>query len=197
MQQLLDNQNHMVQLMSKIMANNSINTGKPLSHYGNMDFNGDAMTGPRACKSCGEIGHLSKECTDEWPHCDTNYPDEGCPMIQVSCFLCEGTNHIPTQCHLYLMVQKANEQVKKGIHQAFKEEKDLRHITCYTCKNQGHYSHSCPEKRDGDEVKPESYQNGLTTPAKMEDEARLRTHPHTSKVTTKCCYSCEEEGHFL
>ena len=28
------------------------------------------------------------------------------------------------------------------------------------------------------------------------DEAKITTHPYTSKVTTKCCYSCEEEGHF-
>ena len=46
---------------------------------------------------------------------------------------------------------------------------------CYQCKNTGHHTNDCPEKKD---------------------EAKLTTHPYTSKATTKRCYSCEEEGHY-
>ena len=31
---------------------------------------------------------------------------------------------------------------------------------------------------------------------KVENKGRIKTQPNTSKCTTKCCYSCEEEGHF-
>ena len=101
-QQLLNNQTQMVQLMAR--NNNQI----PQVDVG-IEIRDNKMAGPRACKICGEIGHLSKECPDERPHCDTNYPDEGYAITQVTCFLCEGTNHIPTQCQLYPMVQEISQ----------------------------------------------------------------------------------------
>ena len=63
----------------------------------NKELEGMIDTSLKACKACGEIGHLSKECPDEWPHFD-DYPTE------VTCFLCEGNNHVPVQCQLYPMV---------------------------------------------------------------------------------------------
>ena len=95
MQQMLDNQTQLVQMIAQYMARN--NNNLPQMEDGHKDNKENVMIGPRACKIYGEIGHSSKECHDEWPHCEANYLDEGHPMTQITCFLCEGTNHIPAQ----------------------------------------------------------------------------------------------------
>jgi hypothetical protein len=33
-------------------------------------------------------------------------------MAQVTCFLCNGTNHVPAECYLYPSVQQMNQQAK-------------------------------------------------------------------------------------
>ena len=58
----------------------------------NKELEGKMDTSLKACKACGEIGHLTKECPDEWPHCD-DYP------TGVTCFLCEGNNHVTSSHH--------------------------------------------------------------------------------------------------
>ena len=37
-------------------------------------------------------------------------------------------------------------------------KKDLSHIKCYKCKNMGHYSSGCPEKKDIEAAKPNPFQ---------------------------------------
>ena len=49
---------------------------QPLMGSSNKKLEEEIDTSLKACKACGEIGHLSKECPDELPHCDANYPTE-------------------------------------------------------------------------------------------------------------------------
>ena len=86
---------------------------QPLVGSGNRKLEDEMVTTLKACKACGEIGHLFKECPDEWPHGDTDIPTEEYPT-QVTCFLCEGNNHVPAQCQLYPMVLQVSQQVKEG-----------------------------------------------------------------------------------
>jgi hypothetical protein len=71
----------------------------------------------QACKIYGEIGHTFKECHEQCPYYDTSHPIEKCPMDQFTCFLCNGINHVPTECNLYPMVQRMNQQAKDGLCQ--------------------------------------------------------------------------------
>uniref|UniRef100_A0A0E0KZT0 CCHC-type domain-containing protein n=1 Tax=Oryza punctata TaxID=4537 RepID=A0A0E0KZT0_ORYPU len=63
----------------------------------------------KACTNYEEVGHIASRCTHT---ClcgeDTHLPDE-CPMQKVTCFLCEGTYHVPMDCQLNLVLAKANE----------------------------------------------------------------------------------------
>ena len=80
---------------------------------GNKESQGSTWIKPSACKSCGEIGHTSKECHDEWPHGAARHQTKGCFTRQISCFLCVATNHIPKQCQLYPIVEQVRQQVQE------------------------------------------------------------------------------------
>jgi hypothetical protein len=102
-QQVLDNHSWIVQMMSQIMA--SANSSLPQDDLGGRSAKVNVEVTQRACKGCGEIGHASKDCRGECPYYDVSHPVEECPMSQVTCFLCEGTNHIPAECKFYSTVQ--------------------------------------------------------------------------------------------
>jgi hypothetical protein len=154
MQKLLDEHSRIVQMMSQIMA--STNNNLPQNDHGSKEPRDDAEITLRACKICGEIGHTSKECHEQCNYCDTSHPIEECPMAQVNCFLCNGTNHVPTECYLYPTVQQMNQQAKYGLCQLLgKAHEDRR--------------------------------------SKMKVETKVMETAHD--ITTKCCFSCGEEGH--
>ena len=112
---------------------------------------------PRACKICGELGHSYEGHQDACPYCEEIHLGEECPTAQVTCLVCEGTDHYPVQCHLYTMTQQVIQQQKewmKKIIQEFKEapveeeRKNLSEIQCYRCRNMGHYANMCPELKE-------------------------------------------------
>jgi hypothetical protein len=111
-QQVLDDHSQIVQMMSQNLA--STNNNLPRKDHGGKEPRDDVETTLRACKRCGEIGYTSKECREQCPYCDMNHPIGECPMTQVTCFLCEGINHIPVECNLYPMVQQMKQQAKDG-----------------------------------------------------------------------------------
>ncbi|XBJ11826.1 hypothetical protein VPH35_016461 [Triticum aestivum] len=74
----------------------------------------------RACKICGEIGHTDKEHQDGCPYCEASHLGEECPTTQVTCFMCEGTNHNPAQCRLLTTTQVVQQQ-RKGMKEAIQE----------------------------------------------------------------------------
>jgi hypothetical protein len=154
MQQVLDDHSRIVQMMSQMVA--STNNSLPQNDHGGKEPRGDVEMTLQACKRCGEIGHTFKECHEQCPYCDASHPIGECPMTQVTCFLCEGINHVPTECKFYPMVQRVNQQAKDGLSQLLGKT---------------------PENR--------------RTKMKVEDKIMRTTH----NFTTKCFFSCEEEGH--
>ena len=120
---------------------------------------------PCACKICGEIGHTQEEHKDGCPHCEEKHPAEECPTSQVTCFLCEGTTHYPTQCHIYPMVQQTIQEQEEGTKEALREvmkepvikesveDPDGESLNrfysnaCYSCGEEGHFSQYCTKER--------------------------------------------------
>jgi hypothetical protein len=102
-QEVLDDHSRIVQMMSQIVA--STNNSLPQNDYGGKTTRGDVEMTLQAYKRCGEIGHTSKDCHEQCPYCDTSHPIRECPMTQVTCFLCEGINHVPADCKFYPTVQ--------------------------------------------------------------------------------------------
>ena len=165
MPQLLESQAQLVQMMTHIMTNHGIN---PLmTNYGANEPQDNVVTGPRACKICGDIGHTYMEHQDQCPNCDGDHPGKEYPTSRVTCFLCEGTNHVPIQCPRYTIVQQMNQEDKGRRSYAPKEthgdarppKKNDTHIKlkgtaphhttkcCYTCGEDGHMSRNCTKKQ--------------------------------------------------
>jgi hypothetical protein len=102
-QQVLDDHSRIVQIMSQLVA--STNNSLPQDEHGEKPTKVEAEMTQQACMRCGEVGHASIDCHEQCPYCDKSHPIGECPMSQVTCFLCEGTNHIPAECKFYSMVQ--------------------------------------------------------------------------------------------
>jgi hypothetical protein len=115
MQQVLDNHSRIVQMMSQIMTCTS--NSLPQKDHGGKEPRGEVEMTLRACKRCGEIGHMPKECHEQCSYCDMSHPVGECPMTQVTCFLCKGINHVPIECKFYSTVQRMNQQAKDGLSQ--------------------------------------------------------------------------------
>jgi hypothetical protein len=98
----------MVQMMPQILA--STNSNLPRNNQGSKEPGGETKTTKLACKICGEIGHMSEECQEEGHHGNTSHSTRECPMI--TCFPCDGTNHVPRECKFYFTVQQMNQQAK-------------------------------------------------------------------------------------
>jgi hypothetical protein len=194
-------------MMSQMVArtNNSLPQDE---HSGKLtQVNAEMMQ--QACKRCGEIGHTSKDCHEEWPHCDPNYPVEECPVDQVACFLCEGTDHIPAECKFYSTVQRINQQAEArksqmpertpddGRLKRKMEDKDMKiapnHTTkcCYSCEEDGHLSRDCLKKRECFSPTVVEYEeNEVKDLLALERPKRKKDN---SKIT---CFKCKELGHY-
>jgi hypothetical protein len=187
----------------------STNNSLPQDEHGGKPTQADAEMTQQACKRCGEIGHTSKDCREECPYCDTNHPIGECPMSQVTCFLCEGTNHVPVECKFYSTVQRMNQQAKDRMSQSLgktpedgrlkrkMEDKDMRialnHAPkcCYSCEEEGHLSRNCPKKRERFPTAVVEYEEN-----EVRDLLALE-RPKRKKDNSKImCFNCRELGHY-
>src|SRR3954471_3143717 len=152
MQKFLEIQSQLLQRMTNQMINMISNSSQ--GYCDNNDVKDDIIEGTQACNICGDMEHTSKEHVDQCPNCEEKHPTNQFPTSQVTCFLCEGNDHVPIQCPINPIVQ----QMKQGgMHKKFGN----------------------PHEE-------------TTSTKKEEGKVRTMLHKATSKVTTKCCYSCGE-----
>src|SRR3954462_8816825 len=74
--------------------------------------------------------------------------------------------------------------------------------TCFLCEGNNHVPIQCPiysivqqRKQGGVQQQFVNPHEGTTSTKKDEGKVKTMHHKAKSKVTTKCCYSCGEEGH--
>jgi hypothetical protein len=103
MQQILDNHSQMILMIPQMLAVAGNNL--PQNNLSCKESRDDAELTLQACQIYGEIGHTSKGCREQCPYCDTSHSTGECPMARVTCFLCDGINHVPMECKFYFTVQ--------------------------------------------------------------------------------------------
>jgi hypothetical protein len=111
MQQVLDDHSRMVQMMPQILAS----TNSPQDNHGNKEPGGEPTTTMLACKIYGEIGHFSRECPEQCHRCNTSHFTRECPITRITCFLCDGIDHVPRKCKFYFTVQQINQQAREKL----------------------------------------------------------------------------------
>src|SRR3954471_13198563 len=104
LQKFLENQSQLLQGMTTHMINMKDNLSQGVCD--NNDVKDDIIEGTQACNICGDMDHTSKEHEDQCPNSEEKHPTKQFPTSQVTCFLCEGNNHVPIQCPIYSIVQQ-------------------------------------------------------------------------------------------
>jgi hypothetical protein len=201
-------------MMSQIMA--STNNSLPQNDHGGKEPRDDDVMTLRACKVCGEVGHTSKECQEQCPYCNTSHPVGKCPMNQLTCFLCEGINHVPVECNLYPMVQQMKQHAKDGPCQLLgrtqedgrsrmkvedKVPKTTHNLTtkcCFSCEEEGHLSRDCLKKRKGfSTIALEYEENEVKDLLALEIPKKKKKKKIKEKDNSKVlCLNCKELGHY-
>uniref|UniRef100_A0A0E0MDM4 CCHC-type domain-containing protein n=1 Tax=Oryza punctata TaxID=4537 RepID=A0A0E0MDM4_ORYPU len=145
----------------------------------------------KACTNCGEIGHIASRCTqtclcDE----DTHLSDE-CPMRKVTCFLCEGTNHVPKDCQLNSILAKNKEDQRTSLQPIYPPMADANNSTAPDLQLDPTPTEVINGSRS---TANKVHESPLTRASVVSVQAQENKHYEQPSVV---CFNCLEPGHCL
>jgi hypothetical protein len=212
MQQVLDDHYRVVQMMRQILA--SINNNLPQNNLGSKEPRDEPKITLLAYKIYGEIGHLSEECQEQCHHCNTIHPTRECHMTHVTCFLCDGTNHVPMECKFYFTVQQMNQPAKNRLShflvrtpkdrrpKAKMEAKDKEEApdtttkSCLIGRKQEHLPGNCTRKRERFPTAIVEYQENEVRDLLALELPTKRKKKKKKDNNKVMCLDCKKTGHY-
>ena len=109
----------------------------------------------KSCYSCGEEGHISQSCLNG-------------DLVE---FPTEEVEYDPLEIEALMGMEKSRKRSRLD------SRKDLSHVTCYKCKESGHYLSNCPKRKPRTQV-------GYVITRKPRN------------LSVVICFSCNGVGHF-
>ncbi|CAM0874773.1 unnamed protein product [Alopecurus aequalis] len=78
----------------------------------------------QACTRCGKLGHVARGQEEKCSSCDVSHAIGECTMHAVTCFLCEGSDHVPAKCPLQRAVTAATQLSRVNLLAALVEDQE-------------------------------------------------------------------------
>lgn len=177
----------------------------------------------RACRRCGEKGHYTNKdlshCDEKYTNmyvrcssCDESHPLGRCPMGKVTCFLCEGKDHVPAQCRLSPMLtatQHYRESFQAILKQALTKT-SRRAVTPakLSSKLEPHDDSHEPQLKRNDKMvhmvpsiircEQGDCEKNVTRSVLNSNETKnaALTGKALTQGSSSACFNCHEEGHY-
>ena len=105
-----------------------------------------------------------------------NHLPEECPTLKVTCCLCEGEDHVPSQCPLSPLIAAENHKRRMSQQNGPNNPVTsvgripISEVVCFGCGQKGHYKSHCPDKQN-----PNSH-SSTPTPGQSHSARRAAQH---------------------